>query len=556
MTGTLAIGIEPDSAYSAQILSQIGVPFFSLDDIENGISCGARVFLCKTALAGVSETLSGQRVAVITHHGPLSSRTQQKETVETCSYYFRLGDRCPFAARSFYVNLPVSQTEGKSFGACYDRENREIPKSGIKIIEDHERLIVSLPWDISSYEQGLNWEHHPYFSPTARKHFVEVGPMLDTGAFRRLLLEILLYCFNWVGLPLVRVSPFYKNKRYFSFRVDADGFSESSTEAALRIAEKSGLRFTWFLDMGRWKNKNRWILRLLEQNQDVQLHCFRHMTYASQEVNAINIRKGLDAIRRSGVTPRAIAGPLGYNYRGFSEAIKEYGFAFSSEFGYAVDDCPSRPWNDSAYPLQIPVHPACSGVLQQAGFSQQEQFDHFGDVVQRRSDADGICILYDHPKGGLETHESQYIDLFDRLNNSPYEYICMSDYYVAWIERPRNLEVAYHKGRIEVDGFRDNGFQLEQVTDGAAEPVRWEDFTLPQVSVQGPSDEFLDPPEKIRDLAHVNGLLNLKQRNFSKLRWHLHELYLMLGTITGYAQCRQSLARVKWLRALRDRIRG
>ncbi len=556
MTRRIAVGIRSDLCYSAQVLDQLGIPAVPVESIADGIAQGIRVFLWNEPDVMSAELASKEGIAIITGHACLASSSARRRESAGQSYYFRLPHK-PFSARSFYANLPVFTSPKNSLGVCYDRNDKEIPGSGIEISDIRNRLVVSLPWDICGYEQGIDWEHRPYYSRVANKHFVEVGPSLDTGEFRHLLLEILLYCFNRIGLPLVRVSPFYKNKRYFSFRIDADGFSQSSTEAGLRVAEKSGLRFTWFLDMGRWKNKNRWITRLLEHNQDVQFHCFRHMTYASQEVNDINIRKGLDEIRKSRITPNAIVSPMGYSYRGFSEAIREHGFAFSSEFGYAVDDLPSRPQNDEHYPLQIPVHPGCSGVFSQAGFSQEEQFTHFFDVAQERCNTDGICILYDHPIGGLETHETQYLDLFDQLTKSSYEYISMFDYYRAWIERKHNPRIACdHEWRIHIDEFQENGFRLEQVTNGPCKPVRWENATLPQVKSPGRTEDFCYPPEWIRDLADKNGLLNMKQRNFSKPEWYLHELFLALGRRTGYFQCRQSLARVGWLRAVRDRIRG
>jgi hypothetical protein len=552
MMQRIAVGIHPDSSYSAQVLDQLGIPSVPVENLENGISLGVRVFLWNRSYdTDEPKSASGKRVAIITDNGFLRPVARGTNEPTTRSYYFKLPQNPPFAAQSFYVNLPVSPTQGKSFGACYDRDNNEISNSGIGIIEKSNRLIVSLPWDICGYEQGVNWQHRPYFSPTANKHFVEVGPTLDTGAFRHLLLNILFYCFNWLELPLVRVSPFYKNKQYFSFRIDADGFTESSTKAALRVAQKSGLRFTWFIDTASWRHEKKWISHLKECNQDVQFHCFRHMTYASQEVNDINVQKGLKILRDNGVTPNAIVSPLGYNYRGFSEAIKEHGFVYSSEFGYAVDDLPSNPWNDKNYPLQIPVHPACSGVLGQAGFSRQEQFDHLFDVVGRRCNADGICILYDHPKGGLETHEAQYMDLFNRLSNSLYEYICMSDYYRVWIERHQNPTILYDQDLIQVDGFRDNGFRLEQVTNGAIKAVRWENATLPQVR----AEEFCYPPDWIQELACKKRLLNLKQRNFSKSAWYLNEMYMALGSKSGCYWCRRRLARVKWLRELRERMR-
>lgn len=552
----IAVGIHPDSSYSAQVLDQLGISSVPIESLEEGLAQGVRVFLWSGAY-GQAEIKSAhtEQIAIITDTKPVDSGAQGRDEAATRSYYFQLSGNAPIAAQSFYANLPVWPTTRESFGACYDHNNNEIPNSGIGIIERTGRLIVSLPWNICAYEQGVDWQHRPYFSPTANKYFVEVGPMLDTGAFRHLLLEILLYCFDWCGLPLLRVSPFYRNKKYFSFRVDADGFSESSTEAGLRVAEKSGLRFTWFLDMGHWKNKKQWIMRLIEHNQDVQFHCFRHMTYASQEVNDINIQKGLRILRRNGVTPNAIVSPLGYNYRGFSEAIKKHGFAFSSEFGCAVDDLPSYPWDNKSYPLQIPVHPACSGVFSGAGFSQTEQFDHLFDVVGRRCNADGICILYDHPIGGIEANETQYVDFFSQLSSSPYEYICLSDYYRAWLERPKCPPILFDRGKIEIDGFQDNGFRLEQVTNEPITSVRWENATLPQVTLPEGTEEFCYPPERIQNLACKNDLLFLKQRNFTKFAWHVNEAYEILGSKTGYFRCRRLLSRVRWLRAFREKMR-
>jgi len=555
MTQRIAVGIPSDSSYSAQVLNQLGIPAMLLESLAEGIARGVRVFLWNKSDIMSEKPALQERVAIITDHACLGSNASDRCEQVCTSYYFRLPHK-PFSAQSFYVNLPVSPTQGKSFGACYDHNNNEIPNSGIGISERAGRLIVSLPWNICDYEQGVDWEHRPYFSPTARKHFVEVGPKLDTGAFRHLLQDILLFCFNGVGLPLVRVSPFYRNKKYFSFRVDADGFTESSTEAGLWIAEKSELRFTWFLDMGGWKNKNKWVMRLMERNQDVQFHCFRHMTYFSQDVNEINIRKGLEVLHRNGVNPNAIVSPCGYNYKGFAEAIKKYGFAFSSEFGYAVDDLPSYPWNNRDYPLQVPVHPACSGVFSKAGFSQDDQFAHLFDIVEKRCDADGICILYDHPMGGLETHEQQFVKLFEELLGTNYEYICMSDYYRAWIAKPHNPKILFDRGRIQVDGFQNNGFRLEQVTNGSTKSVRWENATLPQVSLPERSEEFRYPPECIRELASRNNQKHLKERNFSKFVWHANEVYNMLGSKTGYFRCRRRLARVKWLRGMMTYVLG
>jgi hypothetical protein len=498
--------------------------------------------------ADEAEPPSSERVAFVTGGDFARSGAPQREAAARFSYYFRLAEKPPFAARSFYAHLPVCPTQGESFGACYDRDNNEIPNSGITIIAEPSRLRVAFPWDICRYQQGCDWQHRPYFSPVANKHFVEVGPALDSAAFRQLLMEVLLYCFNWLGLPLVRVSPFYHDKKFFSFRIDADGFTESSTQAGLRIADKAGLPFTWFIDTGAWKKARRWLSRLREHGQDVQLHCFRHMTYASREVNDINIRKGLQELSRSGITPNSIVSPLGYNYEGFAQAIKDHGFVYSSEFGYAVDDLPSFPWNNDKYPLQIPVHPASSGVLRKAGFSSEEQFAHLFAVVERRCAADGICILYDHPNGGLDTRELQYADLFDRLRNRCYEYICMPDYCRIWLGRPKNPTILFDRGRIEVDGFRDNGFRLEQVTNGHIGPVWWHNAVLPQISEFQRSGRYCYPNGRTRCLARERNRSMSKERHYSRSQWYVNEVKGALARWTGYYRCRRFLDRVGWLR--------
>ena len=558
MTEKLAIGIAPDSSYSAQVLSQLGVPFVAVENLKEAVAAGVRVFF-RNPLNREDDAwrpAAGQRVAIITHHAGVRSGGSENEGREVRSYSFRLPQGSPFEARSFFVNLPIASAAGESVGACHDLEGKEIPNSGIAIAKSAGRLVVSLPWNVFAYRQGAQWEHRPYYCPALEKHFVEISPLLDTGAFRRLLLEILLVCFDWVRLPLVRVSPFCRNKKYFSFRIDADGFTESSTQASLRVAERTGLRFTWFLDMARWKGHGQWITRLEERGQDVQLHCYRHMTYASQEVNGVNLKKGLAHLRQNGVTPNAVVSPLGYAYQGFADAIKELGFVYSSEFGYAVDDLPSHPQNDPARPLQIPAHPGCSGALKRAGFTGQEQFRHLRDQVERACRSDGICILYDHPNGGVEKHESEYVRLFTELMKDSYEYVCMSDYYRFWLARPENPTLSYDEGRIEGDAFPHNGFRIEQVASGTVGAARCGGAELPQASLPASSDHYPNPPRSLQEIADKSDRVHLWQRNSTPCWWRLNELCLELLAKLGYFRCRQYLAQVKWLRTWVRALRG
>ncbi|MBN1912286.1 MAG: hypothetical protein JW818_21375 [Pirellulales bacterium] len=547
----IAVGRHPSSSYAAQVLEQLGITSLPVETIQEGVAMGLRVFLWSGFYEqGDASCLSNIRVAVITDNCASLTGLRDHDDVEGRSYYFNLPSTSPFGARSFYANLPVVGQPGHLFGACHDWHDQEMPLSGIAVREEPGRFTISLPWDICGYEQGVEWTYRPYCFPTIGKPFVEIGPSLDTGAFRRLLLEMLRHCFKWAGLPLIRVSSFYQDKQYFSFRIDADGFTQSSTEAALRVAEKTGLRFTWFLDMSCWGKHREYVARLQKQGQDVQLHCFRHMTYSSQKVNAINIRKGLKELRKNNVIPDAIVSPLGYNYRGFSEAIRKNGFVFSSEFGYAVDDLPSWPWNDRSYPLQVPVHPACSGVFSQAGFSCEEQFSHLADTIQKQCDMDGICVFYDHPIGGLETHESNYRSLFDQLICSPYEYICLSDYCRAWLQRPVNPTILFAEGRVWVDGFQNNGFRLEQIVEQPGTLILWADTPVPQVTLPARDHGFQYADEKIQAIANDKTSSRFGQSDITRFGWYAREVHHALTRVPGYSRFRRSLCQVRWLRAM------
>jgi hypothetical protein len=155
--------------------------------------------------------------------------------------------------------------------------------------------------------------------------------------------------------------------------------------------------------------------------------------------------------------------------------------------------------------------------------------------------------------GGLETHENRFVELFDRLNHDARQYICMSDYYRAWIERPRNPTIVSDREHVLVDGFQDRGFRLEHVVNGPASSVYWNGAALPQVNPPSGTDEFRYPDERIRRLAHNNGLLNWKERHASKYTWYANEVCDALGLKPGYYGCRRLLARVKWLRRMKDK---
>ena len=546
----VAVGVPSEDTYPAQVLDQLGICAKPVASLDHGRAEGLRVFWWHADLDAASVPGDRGGIAILTHRSRAGAQRSTGPAGER-SYLFRL-DSGPWAARSFHVDLPVGRCPG-GHGTCVDRDGRPIPDSGIRVDEAPGRLVVSLPWDLAGYVTGEEWSPRPHPCDAAGRCFAELAPMLDAGALRRLLLEILASCFDRVGLPLVRVSHRYRERRHVAFRIDADGYSPSSARAGLRLSAATGLRFTWFLDMSGWGRAPESVAALRDQGQDVQLHCFRHHTYVSREVNRLNIRKGLRLLRASGVDATAIVSPCGYPFAGFADAIRDEGFAYSSEFGYGGNDLPSRPRNDPSRPLQIPVHPACSGVLRAAGLSVEEQFAHLLERARTVAAADGTCILYDHPIGGLESFEPHYVALFRRLREEGLDYLCMSDYARAWAGRPRNVRIRYAEGRIEVEGFADRGFRLEQVVSGGAGAtgagVRWMGSRLPTCGLPPVADEFPVPTRAALDLVEGlrrRGLAHERERGASPLEWRVAEILRAAGESRAFAPLAARLRGAGW----------
>jgi hypothetical protein len=415
---SLAVGIPPTGGWKETFLQYAGIPRLRLAGIEEGIHRGIRVFLWNQEDRFFDRADgNGERIAVITENGFLK-RLFALAGSEKEGHSFRVADGGPFSERSFYIHAPCEILSGlaSGHGACRDADGRAIGNSGIILEERKNILFLSVPWNLLNEQMGARWEFRPFYSPYIGKHFAETGPAIDFGALRRLFLELLLHAFRHVGLPLVRLRHPFVEKPAFSFRVDADGFSEESTESVLRISERTGnATFSWFVDVQGWGRNLGRVRDLVAHNQEVELHCYHHMTYRRESVNRVNLKRGFRKLERYGIRPRGVGSPYGFWFAGYQEAVRKFGCEYSSEFAFNVDDVPCFPYNRSDYPLQIPVHPGSVGVFEKVPFSRQEMFVHLRGTMEKAIRDCGCALLCDHPIGRIERYEKEFIGLFGDL---------------------------------------------------------------------------------------------------------------------------------------------
>jgi hypothetical protein len=517
------IGITAGAGYVRTALSQLGIPTVCVRSIREGLEQGVRVFVWneEDELLRSTAERSSPEIAIITDHGFLASLLGEQSGSHSSAIHFQM-PRGPFTERGFFIHLPARSLPHETYGYCAG-EAGGIPGTGVCTHSVANKTFYSLPWDIARWQLGQDWGPRAYYSPRLSRHFVEIGCLVDSGALRRLLFDIVLKAFASLHVPLVRLSPFCKRGKCFAVRIDADGFSRESTDIVLGIADGLKLPFTWFIDVERW-GKNIGVIReLSDRGQDVQLHCYKHMTYVSRLANRANIRAGWRTMKRHGIRARAVVSPLGYNHRGFADAIAGGPFLYSSEFGAAVDDLPFYPLNDPGRPLQVPTHPGSIGCLKGNGFSVEEVFQHLEWAITKCSDYDGIGILYDHPLDRIEKHPDDFRDLIGRLLKAGYTYINMSQYADLWRKRrlPEMVSIS-DGGRIHVELHpKTSEFCLELF--GEEDLDRVGPCELPVVHGEAaPADDCFAPPSSsiIQELDERSRKNSLAQRT-SVVEWYL-----------------------------------
>ncbi len=428
----LGIGINNLTGYCYTILEQIGIPGFYIRSLEEGLREGIRIFFWNEhpeVLKSLSEKYNEIKFAVFTTHD-FTGKLLDRSVTEQNSILFKTkisggSDYC------FYFSCNVFQLKGASEGISINISGEEIKDSGILRTNYKNIILVSFPWDFINFSLGTENSFRPYYSESTQKNFVEIGPPVDLGKFRVLVLDQLIKASNILELPLIaKKSPFQK-KKYFSVRIDADGYHKDSIIDVLRVSKFTGLQFTWFIDVRGWQNNLDSLKLLNSNNQSVQLHCYTHMTYDSELLNEVNIKKGHKILKKYGINAEGIVSPNGFYTKGFGKAISKLGFKYSSEFGFNVDDLPSWPENEKSNPLQIPVHPGSFGVFLSSGFEEADIFQHLNKIIDERAEQNSLAVIYEHPYYFFN-RSSKWADFLKGILDKGYQYINMSEIYEVW----------------------------------------------------------------------------------------------------------------------------
>lgn len=421
MENNFCIGIDKSlkETYLTSFAYQEGLSFVFLSSIDEGIEQGIKVFFWNSTFdAGY---VFQHDIFVFTDNYFLSKHLGYQASQVTSSCYFQMEDPLISFRTQFMIErsvLPLAV--GTHLGYCKDEKIQPIEHSGIIYHQVGRCRYFSFPWRISQEKIGLLNKYRPFYSSVVKKFYCEVGPTVDYNILRRLIKNLLVYSFNTLGYPLVRRKNCMDDGAYYSIRIDADGFSLSSVETVLAVTNKTQKSFHWFIDVYSWCKYGgiSLVKRLKANNQDVQIHSFRHMTFLSEISNFVNIWTASYILYLQGLKTNAVVSPFGFYNSFFQSAMRKLDLKYTSEFGFNVNDIATYPSNDMHNPLQVPTHNASITTLKMSNFTPDETFIHLEKSIIDLANENGFAILYEHPILGIEKYSDKYVELIGALDKN------------------------------------------------------------------------------------------------------------------------------------------
>ena len=195
--------------------------------------------------------------------------------------------------------------------------------------------------------------------------------------------------------------------------------------------------------------------------QEIGLHGYEHGTSTSYENAFHNIEKGLQLLRDEGMEPTGFCAPYGIWNQTLDEVLQQFNFGYSSEFTLACDGLPFYP--SEHLPLQIPIHPVCTGSLSRKRAPLGTMKRYFEQVLENKIAGFEPVIFYHHPmQPGLEVWDS----IFGKVNDLGLTKLTFRDFAAFWEKRTNaHFEAYVYPGRDQVQLKSTSGLLIQQSKD-------------------------------------------------------------------------------------------
>ncbi len=235
-------------------------------------------------------------------------------------------------------------------------------------------------------------------------------------------------------MEMKALKEFNGYKGVFAFRIDLDFFHPGHVMNTLRVAEKHGIKTSWFINMHTGQYHGKEIKRIAE-TQDVQNHGFLHEQFKSEGKALESIKKADELLQKIGVKSMGFAAPFGKWGPYVGAALQKTGYSYSSEFREGKNILPFYPTvnGKKSKVLQVPVHPICLGELLENCYSPKEAVEYFGKVIDLFYRKQIPIFLYGHPTGRL----GKNLEVLDRIFSKAKElddvwFTTLTEYALFW----------------------------------------------------------------------------------------------------------------------------
>jgi hypothetical protein len=315
--------------------------------------------------------------------------------------------------------------------------------------------VICLPFDINALITDTRSRRKNFYSAPLRLPSEKVATV-SKGTLRRLICDCLEFLHHRRGLPFPQKWHIPNGESsFFTFRVDSDGGGQEDVEQLYTLCKKFSIPTAWFLDT---KSHETWLGRFaVFRDQEIGVHCYRHMTFGTLEENLSNFSKAKELLQSHGISPIGAASPYGKWNENVGKAFEKLAMPFSSEFSLDYDDLPFFPWIDGqeSAVLQIPIHPICIGSMRRTLYSPDEMSSYFIHVAEKKiSQREPVCF-YHHP-----THRMWDVleNVFHYLASKNIRSLSYSAYAAWWKKRntaAATLEYDPSTDRLTVSSLND-----------------------------------------------------------------------------------------------------
>ncbi|MDO9578208.1 MAG: polysaccharide deacetylase family protein, partial [Candidatus Cloacimonadales bacterium] len=316
-------------------------------------------------------------------------------------------------------------------------------------------FVLILPFNVNSLISNTQSRRKKF--PFDRKELPsEIVAKVSKGKIREIVFRCLQFLHDQRKIPLVQKWRFPNDWRnFFMFRVDTDFCTAEQATALYELCKKHKIRGTWFVDTVSQETLQQVYAKM--PDQEIALHCRRHLVFPDYKTNKENIENGLSDLKEAGITVSGFAAPFGDWNENLARVLSEKGFKYSTEFTLDYDDLPFFPIvnNKAASVLQIPIHPMSTGRMHRSHFSKEEKWNYYKVYMDNCLLTGNPIFLYHHPShGNLDIFDKifRYVNL-KQINSLTYQE------YADWWQKKIDLKIELNYDKNEISS------EFEKVPD-------------------------------------------------------------------------------------------